>query len=246
MTRDRGVSEVLGYVLVISIVMVMVAVVMTTGIGGLESSQQAEQVNNMERGFDVLSHNIGQLTTGDAPSRATELRLVDGTLAFEERTTITVKQNDQPIGNVSIEPYPIAYESDAGTKIVYEAGAIIRTDNNRSTMLQAPPFVFSNDGIVIHGVLTRPAADSADSADGDGTILVRADYIDATTATTIADDDVELHINSSRIDAWEGYFEDIDGTTIEQSSQQTLVVAIDGSERSVSIVQSHIRIDLKG
>lgn len=75
---NRAVSEVVGFVLTFSLVTMAIAIVFTAGFGGLQDTQQAEQVNNVERAFDVLDTNVQEVQRQEAPSRATEMRLSGG------------------------------------------------------------------------------------------------------------------------------------------------------------------------
>jgi hypothetical protein len=91
MMDDRGVSEVIGFVLVFSLITMTIAIVSVTGIGGLQDAQQAEQVNNVERAFDVLDDNFDEIQRQQAPNRTTELKLVDGSIGLGEEIEITVR-----------------------------------------------------------------------------------------------------------------------------------------------------------
>ena len=68
----RGVSEVISFVLVFSLIAATVALVYVSGIGGLESTRSSQRVTNAERAFDVLHDNIANIHRRCTPSRATE------------------------------------------------------------------------------------------------------------------------------------------------------------------------------
>lgn len=208
MTDDRAVSEVLGYVLVIAIVTMTIGVVMVLGIGGLEDTQRSEQINNMERGFDVLAHNIDELIDRQAPTRATELRITSGSLGYGSSTTINVTVDGELVGDLTIVSAPIVYDSGTGTQIAYDTGAVIRSDNDYNTMVSEPRFIIDEDAIVIGGLRTRPVAGSVEHAAEPGTMLIRGEYLGSTTGTnTLNDGPIEISIESDYPDAWERYFE---------------------------------------
>jgi hypothetical protein len=139
MTADRGVSEVLGFVLTFSLITMTIALVFTMGFGGLQDAQRAEQINNVERAFDVLDSNFKDIFIREAPRRTTEMRLGGGSLSYDDRTEIVVYRGNES-QNVSIAPNPIVYQSEADSQVVYEAGAVFRTDNGNSVMLNEPSF----------------------------------------------------------------------------------------------------------
>jgi len=66
---ERGVSDVVGYVLIFSLIVATVGVVTTVGFSTLEDRQDAERVNNVERAFDVFANNMENVYRDGAPSR---------------------------------------------------------------------------------------------------------------------------------------------------------------------------------
>jgi hypothetical protein len=88
---DRAVSDVIGYVLVFSLIIATVGIVTAVGFSTIEDRQRDERINNVERAFDVFAANVEDVYRGGAPSRATEIRLSGGTLQYGEPVTITVR-----------------------------------------------------------------------------------------------------------------------------------------------------------
>lgn len=246
MSYDRGATEVLGYILVISLVTVVIALVMTTGISGLESSQQSEQINNMERGFDVLSHNIDTMADRDAPSRATELRIAEGSINYGETSTINVSHEGMLLGDETISTEPIEYDSGTDIKIVYEHGAVIREDGDHSTMLSPPPFMFKEGNVVIQGIRTRPLGGSATEISDPGTVLLRGEYLGTRSYTSDVspEENIEIEVVSERPTAWEQYFSSFDqGEVSRDDNTVTFTVQVDEDTKLYS-VQTRTRFTL--
>ncbi|TKX76356.1 hypothetical protein EXE53_32325, partial [Halorubrum sp. SD626R] len=84
---DRGVSNVVGYVLVFSLVTVTIGTVFTVGLAGVEDRQEAARLANVERAFEVLDDNVRDIQRYDDPSRSTEIRMNGGRLAVADPTT---------------------------------------------------------------------------------------------------------------------------------------------------------------
>ncbi len=230
MSDDRAVSEVLGYVLIISLVTVVIVIVMTTGFNGLEASQRGEQIKNMERGFDVLAHNVEEVTTRGAPSRGTELRLVDGELRYGDPVTFDVTINGTLIENRSVGAQPLVYDSGSDTRIIYEGGAVIRMDGEHGTMLREPNFLIAEDAILVDAIRTRPLSGSRTSFDRTGTVLLRGEFLGSDGVnTTISDDEtLEISVESPNVDAWESYFEDFQLGEVSRNGNTT-TLRIQGS-----------------
>ena len=87
---ERGVSDVVGFVLVFALVTATVGVVYTTGIQGLTGSRDVERVNNAERAFDVFANNVDDVIRRGAPSRATEVKLADADLHYGAPVTVNL------------------------------------------------------------------------------------------------------------------------------------------------------------
>jgi len=70
----HGLSDVLGYVLVFSLVVTSVLVVTVGGLSAVENARDAERAQNAERAFDVVATNFGvgrQSSTWPTPRYST-------------------------------------------------------------------------------------------------------------------------------------------------------------------------------
>ena len=176
--RDRAVSDVLGFVLVFSLVVSTLGVVYVAGFGGLEDARDAERINNAERAFDVLGDNVADIYHDGVPSRKTEIKLADAQLALEAPTMITVTVEDITDGSGNRIVYeastrPLVFSSGGSSEIVYENGAVIRTDRGGSILRQRPPMLIREDRTVVGYVVLSPAGGASTSVGGDATVLVR-------------------------------------------------------------------------
>ncbi|WP_254823722.1 DUF7289 family protein [Haloglomus halophilum] len=161
---DRGVSEVISFALVFSLIAATVALVYVSGIGGLENTRSSEQVNNAERAFDVLADNIGDIHRQAAPSRATEIKVSDAQMEFGDRVRVNITIRNKMGGNVSVIEYqPIVYSADGGTDLVYANGALFREDRSGTVMDKNPPFLLTLD---------EGPDDTAGTADDEKTLIL--------------------------------------------------------------------------
>lgn len=206
--NDRAVSEVVGYVLVFSLIVSTVGIVTAVGFGNLGEQQQAEQVNNVERAFDVFQNNVEDVYRDGAPSRATEMRLGEGTLRYGETVNVTVRDASEHSRNHTRRVSPLVYSS-GDTEIVYEAGAVIRDDGHGAVMLNRPPFRFGSKRTLLPVVRTTRSVGPV-AISRPGTVRVGSAFrdVNTTTRTGVATaDELEVVVESPRADAWERYFE---------------------------------------
>lgn len=238
MSDDRAVSEVLGFVLTFSLITVTIAIVFTVGFGGLQDAQQAEQVNNVERAFEVLTTNIDEVHRQGAPSRSTEMRLSGGTLAYGDPVTITI---DSPEINATVlETRPLIYRND-DTEIVYELGGVVRTDGGHSVLLRDPPFVVGERSTIPLLVTTEPG--NQGSISGQRTVLVTSSYQRTGFVHLRTNEPVTITLDSPRADAWERYLERAgnEHLSISATGENTVTYEIDANSTSVSATWVRLR-----
>lgn len=208
---DRGASEVIGFALIFSLVVMSVAVISVSGLNSLQNARDAEQVENAERAFDVLADNVADLHERGAPSRATEIALGQAQLRTGDEIEINVsvtrtgESNPTPVINRSIRP--IIYSGNQDRQLVYEAGAVIRENPDGGILVREPPFMTASERVLIPVLSLR--SDNIQSLGG-STVLVRTDHRGATVkhaSTNSSVQKVTVRIQSPRAAIWADYFE---------------------------------------
>ena len=203
---DRAVSDVIGYVLVFSLIIATVGIVTAVGFSTIEDRQRDERINNVERAFDVFAANVEDVYRGGAPSRATEIRLSGGTLQYGEPVTITVRDADDPTINHSMAVTPLVY-AEGNSDVVYAGGAVFRDEPQGSAMLRGPPFVLREDRSMLPFVRTTRSVGRTEVG-GKRTVRIESSRTDvnATTRSELANGGtLELVVDSPRQTAWDGY-----------------------------------------
>ncbi|MUW14304.1 hypothetical protein GJ633_06250 [Halorubrum sp. CBA1125] len=217
---DRGVSDVVGYVLVFSLVTVTIGTVFGVGIVGIEDRQEDESVANVERAFEVFDDNMRDVQRYGDPSRSTEIRLAGGTLSVTETTAVTVRRSgdadpdvdDERVPNATWESRTLTYAS-GDTTVAYESGALFRRDGDAAVMLSPPRFVAA-DGRTTVPIVRLFAADADRQAGGTGTVQVTTTGLRSRTTRPVgaaSDENLYLWVESEYADAWRRYFDRHDG-----------------------------------
>lgn len=220
---QRGVSETLGFVFIFAIIISMVGLVYASGISGLQDARDAERVENAGRAFDVLAHNIEDISHRGAPSRATEIKLADAQLGLRNPSIIEVTAHVQgdPDDNVSVEATadPIRYTVGGNESFVYENGAVIRQDGGASVMRREPATRITDADTVIPVIVTTGTEDSA--IGGTTTVLVRT--AQSSTEVAVANSSVKwdgwYNVTTKRTDAWEEYLSSFEATDCSVSGE---------------------------
>lgn len=226
---DRGVSEVVGFILVFAIVLGTVTLVYVGGFSELQDTRVHEQNANAERAFDVLANNLEDIGRDKAPSRATEVKLSQAGVRVDDnsdrRLEITANSS-----TAAAQPRSIVYDSGEGTQIVYENGAVIRQERGGAVMVREPDFVFDQDRTVVRYLEPRGGEQSVT---GSTTVLVRAERSHSRLLMSQRNDtgvDVELNFTTApgRAGTWEGYLEE--GLSDFAGSDPCSQVSVGGAE----------------
>lgn len=199
----RGLSDVIGFVLVFGLVVSAVAVVSVGGFQVLEDARDSQQVTNAEQALDVLDGNVEDLAVRGAPRRSTEVLLSDAELAFGDPVTfnVTAGGTNYYAANVT----PLVYRTDGGAELVYVNGAVLRQHGDGAYMVNEPR-VSAGDRTFVPFVVTNARSDGA-SATNARRVLVRT-VVDGRAVRTFDDSSVSLNVTTPRAAAWERYLED--------------------------------------
>lgn len=250
---DRGVSEVLGYVLVFSLVVASVGLVSTVGLDQIDDVRETEQVNNAEKAVDLLATNLADIASRGAPSRSTEMQLESGQLDVANPVTVSFRgiDADDPIANnfsENFEVWPVSFTSPGTDRaVVYEAGAVLRTNGEAGTMVRNPSVVAADDRVQVPLVQTRSRA--AQSRGG-GTARVRVEHARSELLVSDAESTYEtffLNVTSPRASIWVDRLTEYDSLSCsldESGPTDRAVCEVDEPDRlHVTIVQVDVALE---
>lgn len=247
-SNERAVSEILGYILIFSLIVATVALVSISGLPALDSARESEQIQNAERAFDVLNSNMAEIYKRGSPSRATELSAGDARVETREPVifNVSVKNAD---GNVTSERAgiePIVFSGQGDTKFVYEAGAVIREQRNSSIMLRDPPMKLDDERLFF--TIVETVSGSRQSISG-GSVLVRATSVDRDIVIAEVSNSTSKQVNitvsnTAREDAWVEFFETELGMDCIKKGSLDCGTEIDVNQTYITV--QTIRVNLEG
>ncbi len=248
---DRAVSEVVGFILVFSLVLGTISIVYVGGFSGLQDARDHEQHANAERAFDVLANNFEELGRDKAPSRATEIKLSDAGIRTTEPSIFSINTTGY-MANGSA-PRSILYEPvGSDTSIVYDAGEDVRADGDDAIMVREPDFIFGPDRMVLRVMELRGGLQSVS---GDTTTLIRGEkqfqeirhqhHDPATPVNTT----IRIEPSSGYTGVWETYLDEslteaFPSGSHECQSQDTEVICTDIETHSVYFSTTGVRIHI--
>ena len=146
--NERAVSEAIGFIIILGIVMSGIGLVTLYGYPVLVKEQSNTDVRNMERAMIVIQNDMKSLCFKNVPYKETTLQVSGGTLEVINATSYggfinvtngtTLFQNNYPVG-------ALVYRSDRGTEVItLENGAVItrQEDAAGSAMLAEPRWFY--------------------------------------------------------------------------------------------------------
>lgn len=219
---NRGVSEVLGYVIIFALVIAVIGFVTALGMPALLDVQDSEQASSAERAFDVVGENMAAVYERGAPSRATEIDLTATELFYGTPVTMNVTVN----GNSTVTDIrPVILRVDDDTRLIYEGGAVFRDEGDGGLVLREPPMLI--DDTRLHLPVIRTTAPAIESAGGT-TVLLRGESAGESVlhSATGGSNSVTIAVESPRYDLWERYF-------VEQAGIDPSNCTVDASAESV-------------
>lgn len=234
---DRGVSEVIAFVLVFSIVITSVGLLYTAGFGSITDIQEAETDRSAQRAFSAAAIALEDVQTGDAKRRAVDLELSGRTMAFNDSATISVEINDNPATSAS---GALVYGIGSDTSIVYQSGAVLLDQGPDAQIVTREPLFRCNPGeSAMVSLVELNGSERAVSSDG--SVQVVASGPDPThsslagRATTGSTNRINVSVGGSNYaTAWGDYLQE-HGWTSTTTADQYSCSAEDVYARSVPI-----------
>ena len=213
---ESAVSEVIGFILIFSIVMLAISAIYAVGYPTIQSSKENAQFQNMEQSFMVLQSNINTVAFGQAPVRTLKTSLGGGSLTvYPSDGSITVSPGgwDVPIGAIEYEKNgrSIAYEG-GGVWEKYPTGSAIKLSEPRISVQEV-----EGNSTVFVSIINISSENGISSVGGEGTasFVVRSKPstypLNITSLSTASGhgDNVVITVKSDYADAWGRYFNEI-------------------------------------
>lgn len=237
--NDRAVSELLGYILILSITVTAISIIYLLAVPELSSSQDDAKLQNMEQAFTVFDVRASKTQFSGAISQYTDMNPTGGTITVNEsydNSHITIKRKDDT--NIYDGPLGTVYYTLNGREVAYQAGGIWeRFPTGGSVMISAPDFNYNGE------TLTLPLMQiiGNDSVAGDGTVyLTTTSQLQPVTifpdpsishgTNPVRGENVIVIIKSDYYDAWTAYI-----------NERTACAAVSDPENKLCIITFNVK-----
>jgi len=218
----RGVSDVIAFTIVFSVIITSVGLVSAVGFSTLNDIQTNERTVNAERAFQSLDENLGEIQRGHAPGRSGEIAVDDGVLSIRSRT-------ESPVGDAAKLRFTVSTSSgnlfgrsfvvgslrynvgDQKRRIGLESGAVFTDSRGSAYMIDPPDFNCQSDHAII-SIVTLQGIGTTDPSGGNVQVVGRENSSRLLfSRATGPDKDVTINIERSRFqDAGEAWTEGLE------------------------------------
>ena len=217
---ESAVTEVVGFIIVFSIIMLAIGVIYAVGYPSIQSSKENTQFQNTEQSFMVLQSDIKMVAFDQAPVKTMKTSLGGGSLTVNpdagwiDVSTTAVGQ----ICNVTIGA--IEYEK-SGRSIAYEGGGVWEKYPSGAAIKLSEPRIFVHEvegnKTVFVSIINISSEKGISSVGGEGTASVVARFHSTSSPyinSTSIPENVTIVVTSDYADAWKRYFDDIKADSV--------------------------------
>jgi hypothetical protein len=219
--NERAVSEAIGFIIILGIVMSGIGLVTLYGYPVLVKEQSNTDVRNMERAMIVIQNDMKSLCFKNVPYKETALQVSGGTLEVIGGDDYGANFNiSNTISQWEFSPGALVYRSDRGTEVItLENGAVIRRQEDAagSAMLAEPRWFYDNktsEGTFVIYIMNI-TADERMARSGVATVRMSLEGSDTQTVAVGSGNKVTVKYTSGSSGdystAWENY---LTGTSV--------------------------------
>lgn len=239
---ETGVSEAIGFVLTLGIVLLASGLVYAGGLPILQKSMDSSHFMEMEESFLLLGQNINEVAYERGKVRTTELKILKGSLSLNQDSSLTIT-----INGTTYTPYDMgSVEYYLDNQIVaYENGGIWTKYTNNDTIVRSKPLMSNGE------VVTIPIIEIVGSSSiaGEGTTRVRTEYLETSNSTHFYNAtgyNTTINITSSFYKGWKTYLEDDLGAQDVTVDNATQTVSAKISPKYIYVDRNRLNVEIFG
>lgn len=214
-TSTRGQTAVIGVVVLIGMVAIASLGLLVVATDSISQVERAAEQDRIEQSFIQLSQSISTSTSQADVTHHTSLDAGEhGAIARHDSATYEIWAKDEnetraDLGDGTLGT--IEYESDDGTMVAYEGGAVFRNTGEETQVLSTPPVSYDRETSTLQfSVVGLSEAKTLDS----GEIELHRVDVDDGDLNYIEDHRVYIEIESDYCQGWENYFAGQAGNTV--------------------------------
>ena len=213
MINEKAVSEAIGFILILGLVLTGIGLVTLYGYPVLVKEQSNADVRNMERAMIVIQNDMKSLCFKNVPYKETTLQVSGGTLEVIDTGGPAPKFEISGSGisdPITFSPGALVYRSDRGTEVItLENGAVMtrQADATGSAMLAEPRWFYDGPTKTFVVYLMNITADERMAKSGMATVRMSLASTNSQQYDPVGDITVQYDkdVHNDLSVAWENY-----------------------------------------
>jgi len=232
---SRGISEVLGYILILSIIILITSVSFVYSYSVITDTKERVKFESMNQGFRKIQNMVEYTAYTKNPRKSIRLLVNEGMISVKEHNeiNITVRSGNSTLYNSKYNVGLIEYEYE-NYKVAFENGGVWQKSFEGVSIVSEPRiFIYRKqvaNEMIVFVALTKLQGNS--SVGGYGFVDVLVEYNSSETRAFNNSGYIYLNITSEYAGAWNSYFERLRGGLVNNTVLQT---EYNGSSLNVSI-----------
>ncbi len=154
---DEAVSEMVDFIIILSIMVLATGVIVVAGMPILEDKQNVQHTENIKQTFEVLALNMNKVVHGNAPSQSVEMKMYGGTLSVAGDNYVEIELGIWNSSAGYVESHiavgsmvkRIEHEFQGITVSYENTGVWTRSEDGPSVMVSEPHFAYANNMMII-------------------------------------------------------------------------------------------------
>lgn len=143
---SRGVSDLVAFVLTFSIIISAVGVVSIGGLGSLEEFRDGARTESAEVAMTGFDASMEDIRVDGVPQRSHQLQLNGDQLSrHRSHLVITISGTPTPVSPITVDVGAFVRQTGDDTDIVYESGAVYRSQDRGQVVVNEPPLRCDGD-----------------------------------------------------------------------------------------------------
>lgn len=253
--RGRGVTDMVGYVLMVGVILVGVGLTATVGVGHLEDAQLTQNTRSIERGMLLVEDGLDEIQESQASSRSSSISLAGGDLSIngsDAPSSVLVNVSGTGDSPTRYRMGAMRYELE-DTTVAYESGGVFLAAERGSPITRAAPtFICDDERAIVSIVTLQGAAANRSYAGGEADVVVRenASRVRFPVNRSGADSQaratgVNVTVDSAYAAAWRDYLLNDDQEWVEQPGGPNLRFRCAPSTELVYVRQTVVDVSVR-
>jgi hypothetical protein len=222
--NSKAVSEVLGYIMILSIVILITSFAFAYSYSVVTDTKEKVKFESMNQGFRKIQNMVEYTAYSKNPRKSIRLLVNEGMVSVKggNQINITVKSLSEILYNNRYDMGLVEYEFE-NYKVAFENGGVWQKSFDGVSIVSEPRiFIYRKqiaNEMIVFVALTRIQGNS--SVGGYGFVNILVEYNSSQTRSFNQSGYIELNITSEYAGAWNSYFERLRGGLTNNTVLQT-------------------------